>query len=286
MIGAGVGLLFGLGVCCIWWSFWPRQVRRRGLSAWRLRLREDLARAGASGLTPLRFLITCLSAGTLGGLLALAATRVVPIGLTLGALVGYLPLAVVRSRARSRRRVLREVWPDVVDNVASAVRAGLSLPEALGQIGTRGPAELRPAFLAFAEDYRATGRFPFCLDRLKDALADPAADRLVESLRIARDVGGSDLGRLLRTLSGFLREDARTRAELEARQSWTVNAARLAVAAPWLVLAMLATRPDAVRAYASLSGALVLLVGTALSLVAYRLMTVLARLPDDERVLR
>ena len=58
-------------------------------------------------------------------------------------------------------------------------------------------------------------------------------DRLVESLRIAREVGGTDLGHLLRTLSGFLREDARTRAELETRQSWTVNAARLAVAAPW-----------------------------------------------------
>ena len=42
---------------------------------------------------------------------------------------------------------------------------------------------------------------------------------------------------------GFLREDARTRAELETRQSWTVNAARLAVAAPWAVLAMLSTNP-------------------------------------------
>ena len=40
----------------------------------------------------------------------------------------------------------------------------------------------------------------------------------------AREVGGTDLGRLLSTLSGFLRDDARTRAELLARQSWSVNA--------------------------------------------------------------
>ena len=59
-------------------------------------------------------------------------------------------------------------------------------------------------------------------------------------MRLAREVGGSDLGRLLRTLSQFLREDARTRAELETRQGWTVGAARLALAAPWIVLAMLA----------------------------------------------
>jgi tight adherence protein B len=50
-------------------------------------------------------------------------------------------------------------------------------------------------------------------------------------------VGGGDLGRLLRSLSTFLREDARTRSELESRQAWTVNGARLAVSAhettPW-----------------------------------------------------
>ena len=96
---------------------------------------------------------------------------------------------------------MRDLWPDAVDNLASAVRAGLALPEALSQLAVRGPEELRPAFAAFAEDYRATGRFQECLDRLKERLGDPVGDRLVESLRIAREVGGGDLGRLLRTLS-------------------------------------------------------------------------------------
>ena len=144
---------------------------------------------------------------------------------------------------------LRQLWPEVVDHLGSGIRAGLSLPEAVAQIGERGPVELREAFTAFAEDYRATGRFGDCLDALKARLADPVADRIVEALRITRDVGGTDLGRLLRTLSTFLREDVRTRGELEARQSWTVNAARLAVAAPWIVLALLATRPEAAAAY-------------------------------------
>lgn len=109
---------------------------------------------------------------------------------------------------------------------------------------------------------------------------------MVESLRIAREVGGTDLGHLLRTLSGFLREDARTRAELETRQSWTVNAARLAVAAPWLVLAMLSTNPQSVRAYASGLGFVVLAVGGALTVLAYWSMLRIGRLPEDERVLR
>lgn len=103
---------------------------------------------------------------------------------------------------------------------------------------------------------------------------------------MAREVGGSDLGRLLRTLSAFLREDARARAELETRQGWTVNAARLAVAAPWIVLGLLALRPEAVAAYNTPQGVVVLGVGGVMCLVAYRLMLRIGRLPEDVRVLR
>ncbi len=196
------------------------------------------------------------------------------------------PTAVVR-RLRSRRVVeLREVWPEVVDNLSSAVRAGLSLPESVSGLGTRGPEQLRPAFLRFGADYRATGRFAECLDRLKESLADPVGDRVCESLRMAREVGGTDLGRLLRTLSAFLREDARTRAELETRQGWTVNAARLAVAAPWLVLLLLATQSTTLQAYDTAGGAVLLAVGGGLCFVAYRLMLRIGRLPEDRRVLR
>jgi tight adherence protein B len=174
----------------------------------------------------------------------------------------------------------------VVDNLASGVRAGLSLPEALRQVGERGPAEVRGPLCRFGDDYRATGRFGDSLDRLKAELADPVADRIVESLRLAREVGGSDLGRLLRNLSEFLRDDARTRAELETRQGWTVNAARLALAAPWVVLALLSLRPETVAAFDSAAGVMVLAVGGGVSVAAYRLMLGIARLPDDERVLR
>jgi tight adherence protein B len=206
--------------------------------------------------------------------------------LAFAVIAGVTPISYLRWRRRQRADELRAVWPDVVDNLASGVRAGLSLPEALGQLSTRGPEPLRSAFARFSEDYRASGRFNECLDRLKDHLADPVGDRIVESLRLARDVGGSDLGRLLRTLSSFLREDARTRAELETRQAWTVNAARLAVGAPWVLLAMLSLRPEAVDAYNSPAGFVVLAVGGMVCVVAYRLMLRIGRLPDEPRVLR
>lgn len=283
-----VALMFGAGVFCIWWSFWPRvesDHKRVGTDLLD-GLHDDVAQAGIGGLTAHRLLAAGAVVGALFFLVTMAATAVPAIALIFGGIAAYAPVALVRSRARRRRRQLRDVWPDVVDHIASAVRAGLALPESLAQLAVRGPEELRPMFAEFAYDYRATGRFQECLDSLKERLGDPVADRLIESLRIAREVGGTDLGKLLRTLSTFLRDDARTRAELEARQSWTVNAARLALAAPWIVLVMLATRGDSLEAYRGPTGIVILIIGALISVAAYRIMVRIGRLPDEVRVMR
>jgi tight adherence protein B len=284
-MGALIGLLFGLGGLLIWRALTaPRPAvataRAQG------RVAGLLSDAGVGAVTPAGLLSSCVAVGAVLGFIVLGVSRSVAVSLAFGVIAAWGPLALVRFRARRRSMELRELWPEVVDNLASGVRAGLSLPEALTQLGARAPVQLRGPFVSFGEDYRATGRFNDCLDRLKARLADPVGDRVVESLRMAREVGGSDLGRLLRTLSAFLREDVRTRSELETRQGWTVNAARLAVAAPWIVLGFLSLRPQAVAAYDTRGGFLVLAFGGALCLVAYRLMLRIARLPRERRVLQ
>lgn len=285
-MGALVGLLFGLGLFLVWRSFQPPADPRPGRVIRRDRTADLLAQAGIESVTPAALVASCVGVGAVVLVLVYAVSRAPAIAGAFAVMATYAPVALVKFRARQRRSELRELWPEVVDNLASGVRAGLSLPEALTQVGLRGPLELRRPFARFGEDYRATGRFYDCLDRLKAGLADPVGDRIVESLRMAREVGGSDLGRLLRTLSAFLREDARTRAELETRQGWTINAARLAVAAPWIVLALLSLRPEAVAAYNSAAGLVVLAVGGGLCLVAYRVMVRIGRLPEEQRVLR
>lgn len=286
MTGAVVGLCLGVGMACIWFSCWSSPQRRADRPGWQARVQDTLVQAGLLRMSVPGFLGACAALGLFGCLVGLLVFKVPFLALLAGAAAAAGPYVWVRRRARLRQEAVRTLWPDVVDNIASSVRAGLSLPEAMMQLAERGPEQLRWAFQAFADDYRATGRFSPSLDAFKDRLADPVADRLVEALRIAREVGGTDLGRLLRTLSGFLREDARTRAEIEARQSWTVNAARLALAAPWAVLAMLATRGESIQAYRTPAGTLVLVVGGLLSVVAYRLMMALGRIPAEPRILR
>lgn len=282
-MGALVGLGVGIGLMLVWSAFFlPRGTRG---TPRRSRTAELLTRAGLGQVSVAGFVALCLASGVVTALVLQAVSRTPPVAVAFGVLGAWLPVGVVSGRARRRQRELAEVWPEAVDNLVSAVRAGMSLPDALAALGSRGPEALRPAFDQFALDYQVTGRFGECLDRLKDRLADPVGDRVVEGLRIAREVGGGELGRLLRDLSAYLRDDLRTRSELESRQAWTVNGARLAVAAPWLVLLMMSFQTDVIRRYASPAGVVVLTVGAVACVVAYRLMMRIGRLPVDRRIL-
>ncbi|WP_062135698.1 type II secretion system F family protein [Demequina aestuarii] len=281
------GAVLGLGLFMVWWSLWPMPDRpERTRHGWSARTQDRLVRAGAPSVTPAALGGVAAGVGLVAFVVVAGLTESAPIGACFAILAARAPFALVSMRAHARTRATRELWPEVVDSLASGIRAGLALPEAVGQIGDRGPEALREPFELFAEDYRASGRFHDCLDALKERLADPVADRLVETLRITRDVGGTDVGRVLRTLAEFLRDDSRTRGELEARQSWTVNAARLAVAAPWAVLALLSTQASNAAAYNSPAGVVVLAVGGASTVAAYRLMMRVGQLPEEARVLR
>jgi tight adherence protein B len=285
-MGLVVGLGVGVGLLLVWLALSAPESRRARSGPGRAgRIRSMLDSAGMTTTSPAGLVLV---SGVLTVVVFLAVqvlSGTATVALAFGLLASYLPFAVVAGRGRRRQRELAEVWPEAVDNLASGVRAGMSLPEALAELGRRGPEPLRPHFRTFETDYQVTGRFGECLDRLKAGLADPVGDRVVEGLRIAREVGGGQLGSLLRNLSGYLRDDARTRSELEARQTWTVVGARLAVAAPWLVLLMLSFQRDVISRYSSPAGALVLAVGGALSVLAYRLMLRIGRLPVERRLL-
>ena len=191
-----------------------------------------------------------------------------------------------RGCGRGVRRLLRTrrgLWPDVCDLLIASVRAGMSLPDAVASLAESAPAALRPAFAAFARDVAASGHFDSSAAAPEDALADPTADRIIETLRMARQVGGTELTPVLRALAASVRADAALRAEVESRQSWIRGAAVLGVVAPWVILAMLAMRPEGAEAYGSPEGVVLILAGAAVSFVAYRVMLRIGRLPEPRR---
>ncbi len=249
-------------------------------------LADLLARAGLSTVSPVVLVVVMLVLALVAAGAVLVVVPVLPLVPVAALVAGVLPIVGLRARAAARRRALRGVWPDVVDHLVSGIRAGLGLPEAIGALGETAPESVRGPFRQFRREWTSTARFGDSLDGLKTALADPVADRIIETLRMAREVGGTELPGVLRSLAQYLRSDAAVRAEVDARQSWVRNAARLGVAAPWIVLLLLGTRPEAAAAYNSPTGAALIVGGLGATLVAYRLMLALGRLPEEGRWFR
>ena len=125
-MGALVGLLLGLGLFMVWRSFTPPALRRPGRVTWRDKVSDLLAQAGVEAVTPSGLVAS--SAGVGGVVLALmyVVSRSPAIALAFALIASWGPFALVRFRARQRRSELRDLWPEVVDNLAS-VEAARSL---------------------------------------------------------------------------------------------------------------------------------------------------------------
>ena len=280
-----VGVSLGTGLMLVVFSFvWParppRADRRQPVLG---TARDRLAQAGLGRVGIPTVVVVSILLAVAAGCLALAFVPITAVAVSVAALGLVFPTVVISWRARAARRATRAVWPDVVDHLVSAVRSGVALPDGVAALADVGPSTTRVAFAEFEREYRASGNFAASLDRLKAALADPVADRIIETLRMSREVGGSELTTVLRDLAAYLRRDGAIRSELEARQSWVVNAARLGVAAPWVVLLLLSTRPEAAAAYNTPEGWALITVGLVLSVIAYRAMIAIGRLPDEQR---
>jgi tight adherence protein B len=279
-VGLFVGLLLGIGLFLCLISGGTPSSRRPGTS---VRVTTLLEEAGVRTLRPVHIFALTVGAGGLVALIILGLSSTKSVALVFGLFGASIPWVMLRRRVSQRQKERRELWPYVIDDLGSGIRAGLSLPEAVAAVADRGPEALRPAFATFAAEYRLTGSFATSLARLGNELADPVADRVIEALLLARDVGGTDVGRLMRGLGQALREDARSRGEIEAKQTWTVNGARLAVAAPWVVLLLLSTHGSSIRVYDKPGGMVVLGIGAGLSVFSYALMRRIGRLPSERR---
>lgn len=247
------------------------------------RLRRALDAAGFAHTPAARVPVAATGTALLAAAVAWLATGL-PVLVVLATIAGAMvPTTWLRSRARRLRRARRALWPDVCELLVASVRAGMPLPEAVAGLSVAGPPALRAAFAQFGADLSASGHFDSAALRVKAALGDPVGDRIVETLRMARQVGGTELTAVLRSLAGSVRADAALRGEVEARQSWIRGAAVLGVVAPWVVLALLATRPEGAAAYGSPEGIALVVGGAGVSVVAYRLMMRLGRLPEPQR---
>ncbi|WCO65600.1 hypothetical protein PO878_13935 [Iamia majanohamensis] len=251
---------------------------RRGPQDW-------LVQAGLDDVSPAEF------AAVVGVLVVLGMAAGFTIfgaalpALALGLFAGSFPVATYRNRRRTRRAVAQEAWPRMIEEIRILTGSlGRSVPQALFEVGARGPEEMRPAFAAAHREWLISTDFPRTVKVLKDRLADPTADATCETLLVAHEIGGSDLDRRLRDLIEDRIQDVQGRKDARSKQAGVRFARKFVLIVPLGMAAAGVSVGEGKEAYQEPAGQLAVLIAIALVVLCWLWAGSIMRIPEEERV--
>jgi len=243
-----------------------------------------LTQAGAR-ISPGQFRSWAFLLGLFAFLMGMALTSVPWVSLPPAVAVSALPYYYYGRRRLRRLREVHEAWPDGLRHIVASLRTGSSLTAALDDLVRTGPEPLRIAFERYPALSRALG-VDTALTMIRDELADPTSDRVIEVLLVAYERGGSIVPTVLADLSDATTRDLRTAEEIRTNALEQRINGRIVFVVPWLVLLMLTSQPGPFRDfYASRAGLVVIVVGALMSWMGAWLVARLSREPIEPRVL-
>lgn len=251
----------------------------------KIKLNIFLTKANLASLNSTQFLIITGVSIALLWLLVFGITGSHSIAVSICVCLFSQVLESLRARVALHTQRSNIEWPKYLDAIYSSVWSGSSLQEAIVEASKYAPTAVRPALVEFELDDASGLGFDQCLANLKVRLSNPIADRFVELTRMASISGGRGFLPALRAQSAQLRAENAVWAEIQAKQNWVLSTAKLAIIAPWLVLLLLGFRRETAQAFESETGLAVLGLGLIASLLAFKLIRVLGKLPTRLRVL-
>ena len=197
------------------------------------RAQQWLAQAGLDDVQPSEFLWVMALLFVLGTGLTFALFGSPLPAVAVGAFAATYPVASYRPAGAADAGAAAEAWPRMIEEIALLTGSlGRSVPQALFEVGRRGPDEMRAAFEAATRHWLVTTDFPASLSVLKAGLADATADAACETLLVAHEVGGSDVQRRLAALVEDRTADVQGRKDAAARQAGVRFARRFVLFVP------------------------------------------------------
>ena len=261
-----------------------RRPRSRRISS-RLDKQQLWLQQAGLAMSPLRFWLASAGAGLLALLVFAVISGSAFVGAVPAVAVALLPRAYFGRRRRVRMREVQRAWPDGLRDLIASMAAGRSLTQSVSALGVSGPEPLRAEFARFAELARVLGTAP-ALEIVKEELADPTSDRVLEVLLLAHERGGAIVRTILEDLTEATTRDLKLLDELDTESLEMRINARAVVVLPWLVLLALTARPGEFRAfYRSPAGVLTVVIAAALSAIGVVVLGRLGREETEQRVL-
>jgi tight adherence protein B len=205
--------------------------------------------------------------------------NLIGIGFAVGLWLAVIAIWPTSKKAQVNQRVAAD-WPSFIDDVASGVRSGLSLPFSTFDAGQRLPAVQAKEFSKVKDMWDSGVGYMDCLQVLDSVIRNPGFEYFVSTAVIAYEQGGESVPTVLTQLARSLRSGNQLFNEIKGRQAVTVNSAKVAVLAPFVVLLLTGTRSQVRDAYLTELGFLVIACVIIVSWFSFELMKRFAKIPE------
>jgi tight adherence protein B len=257
----------------------PRPPRR---GPGRLQHRLDAVDAGISAG---RYRLTVVGTVLAVALVIFAATGTASLAIPPAAAIGLTPRLYFQRRHAKLLAERRGAWPEAIRDVLAHLTAGHTLHRSLCLLGESGPIPLRATWERYERNAAALD-VGTALDLVRTELADPTSDRVIEAFVAAHEHGREVIVGVLRSLADNVTKDLQVVEQVTTSQTEIRSQAVVAVILPFIVLAFLVASNDSYRSfYRTTGGWIVVSIGVLMAIAGWKLITLLGRVPTEERVL-
>ena len=155
----------------------------------------------------------------LSGVLAAVVTdRPLPFGAAVGLTLGALPWWYIGHRRDKRMQRLEQQFPEALDMIARAMRAGHALTVAIKMCGDEMPSPLGPELRDMSDEVTLGIPFKDALESLTNRVPLRDVSFLAVALTVQRETGGN-LAELLDKLAALMRERFKLQGDVRVKSS-------------------------------------------------------------------
>jgi len=176
---------------------------------------EELLQRSGLPVTVGQLVLACALMAALGCVLALQLSGMWQVSLLAAPAAGCLPVLAVRWMAKRRINKFEEQFPEAIDLIARALRAGHALTTALGMVADEAPEPVRSEFRLLYDRQNFGMPLPDALKSFAERVTLLDARFFATSVLTQRESGGN-LGEVLDNLSALIRERFRLKRHVRA----------------------------------------------------------------------
>jgi len=202
-----------------------------------LTIAEHLARADIK-LRTAEFVMIQVGFLAAGALLALWRFGLAPQFVLAGVLAYLIPMRYVRWRQRRRLKAFNSRLPDTVSLLSNAMKAGLSLPQAIEAVANNASPPISDELSRVIREMKLGSATPIALANMVRRVGSEDLDLIVTAIGIQSSVGGN-LARILDGISHTIRQRIQIKSQIGAMTAQMRASGWIITLLPFIVAAVL-----------------------------------------------